>query len=497
MAPYSKNSVLDDSNDIQLISRGIAHSSESASRRLSPNDKRKQVDVSDSTDKRSSEHVNVLLNEENFDNSDDTVQLVRREDNEHAISNCDTIIHLLKGNIGTGILAMPDAIKNSGLLVGTLGLVVLSVLCVSCMHMLVNSAHTLGVRTRKPYMTYADVAEYSFSTSGPTARKFSKIARMTINIFLCITQLGFCCVYFVFVAQNLKMVIDHHFGAADLHAVMAATLVPMLLLCSIRNLKYLSPISMLANILQMLGLGLTFFYLLQDLPATWERKAYADWAQYPLYFGTAIYAFEGIGVVLPLENQMRTPRDMRGWNGVLNTSMTIVTCLYIAVGFFGYLKYGESVQGSITLNLPVDQWSAQIVVLMQSIVVFMSYSLQFYVPIAIIVPKIKIFFSKRLHRKVELTIRCMMVLFTFALAAAIPKLDLFISLVGSISSSTLALMAPPIIHTLTYWSELRSSKYGMMLVFRNIFLFCLGFVGFIAGSFVSLRNIVIYFNGNS
>ena len=65
---------------------GIAHSSESASRRLSPNDKRKQVDVSDSTDKRSSEHVNVLLNEENFDNSDDTVQLVRREDNEHAIS---------------------------------------------------------------------------------------------------------------------------------------------------------------------------------------------------------------------------------------------------------------------------------------------------------------------------------------------------------------------------------------------------------------------------
>ena len=37
------------------------------------------------------------------------------------ISNTDTIIHLLKGNIGTGILAMPDAIKNSGLLVGNLG----------------------------------------------------------------------------------------------------------------------------------------------------------------------------------------------------------------------------------------------------------------------------------------------------------------------------------------------------------------------------------------
>ena len=52
---------------------------------------------------------------------------------------------------------------------------------------------------------------------------------------------------------------------------------------------------------------------------------------------------------------MRTPQEMRGWNGVLNTSMILVSCLYIAVGFFGYLKYGDQVAGSITLNLPVDE----------------------------------------------------------------------------------------------------------------------------------------------
>lgn len=49
---------------------------------------------------------------------------------------------------------------------------------------------------------------------------------------------------------------------------------------------------------------------------------------------------------------MINPEDFRGCNGVLNTAMILVTCGYIAVGFFGYLKYGDAVHGSITLNLP-------------------------------------------------------------------------------------------------------------------------------------------------
>lgn len=44
---------------------------------------------------------------------------------EHPTSNLDTLIHLLKGNIGTGILAMPDAFKNAGLYVGLIGTMLL------------------------------------------------------------------------------------------------------------------------------------------------------------------------------------------------------------------------------------------------------------------------------------------------------------------------------------------------------------------------------------
>ena len=37
-----------------------------------------------------------------------------------------------------------------------------------------------------------------------------------------------------------------------------------------------------------------------------------------------MFTFEGIGIVLPLENKMKTPRGMPGWTGVLNTGMILV-----------------------------------------------------------------------------------------------------------------------------------------------------------------------------
>lgn len=52
---------------------------------------------------------------------------------------------------------------------------------------------------------------------------------------------------------------------------------------------------------------------------------------------------------------MKTPRSFLGCPGVLNIGMFMVVSLYTGFGFFGYLKFGNSVQGSITLNLPREQ----------------------------------------------------------------------------------------------------------------------------------------------
>ena len=60
--------------------------------------------------------------------------------------------------------------------------------------------------------------------------------------------------------------------------------------------------------------------------------------------------------IMPIENRMINPKRLRGWFGVINVGVMIVTILYAAVGFFGYWRFGDAILGSVTLNLPLEIW---------------------------------------------------------------------------------------------------------------------------------------------
>lgn len=63
-------------------------------------------------------------------------------------SNNETLIHLLKGSLGTGILAMPNAFHHSGWVVGSIGTIVIGIICTYCIHMLLRSAYELCKRKK-------------------------------------------------------------------------------------------------------------------------------------------------------------------------------------------------------------------------------------------------------------------------------------------------------------------------------------------------------------
>ena len=141
----------------------------------------------------------------------------------------------------------------------------------------------------------------------------------------------------------------------EIRIFIIALLLPLIFMAWIRNLKYLAPVSMIANVFMGLGLGITFYYLVgtgelqTDKIQSMLFKAPVEW---PEFFSLSIFAMEAIGVVMPLENAMKTPRSMLGTCGVLNKGMSGVTLVYILLGFLGYLRFGEAVSDSITLNLP-------------------------------------------------------------------------------------------------------------------------------------------------
>ncbi|KAI8126092.1 hypothetical protein FF38_03692 [Lucilia cuprina] len=451
-------------------------------------------DVSDKTPKKYSLELTEKGDKYVVAHADDYNPYEHREV-EHPTTNSETLFHLLKGSLGTGILAMPNAFKNSGYVTGTIGTIIIGFICTYCIHQLVKAEYELCRRRKIPSMTYPKVAEVALD-EGPTIfKKCSPYIGHVVNTFLLIYQLGTCCVYVVFVSSNIKSVVDYYVDKpVDVRLCMVIILLPLILINWIRNLKYLAPFSTLANAITMVSFGIICYYIFREPVTTENKEAFAPASGFPLFFGTVLFALEAIGVILPLENEMKTPKKFGGSCGVLNVAMILIVFLYVGMGLFGFLNYGDEIEGSITLNLPAKDVLAQCVKAMLAFAIFITHGLACYVAIDITWNE---YVAQKLgpqRRKIfwEYTVRTSLVLVTFLLAVAIPNLELFISLFGALCLSALGLAFPALIQICTHWY----TTHGMAkvwLLLSNFFLIIVGILGLVIGTYTSLAEIVATF----
>lgn len=216
----------------------------------------------------------------------------------------------------------------------------------------VKTSHGVCKRTKTPSLGFAETAEKVFE-SGPVAlRSWSNFARNFGDYGLMATYFSACCVYVIFVARSLQRVINYELDLDwNVRIYIAIVLIGMLAIGQIRVLKYLVPFSMMANIMIVIVFAITLYYMLSVPLELTERKPFTSWGQLPYFFATVIFAMEGIGAVMPVENEMKQPQHFLGCPGVLNTSMGTVVILYTVIGLLGYIRYGDAVEGSVTLNL--------------------------------------------------------------------------------------------------------------------------------------------------
>ncbi|XP_046994416.1 proton-coupled amino acid transporter-like protein pathetic [Schistocerca americana] len=404
---------------------------------------------------------------------------------EHPNSDLGSLMHLLKGSLGSGILAMPMAFKNAGTVVGFVGTVLIGMLCAHCVHMLVRSSHIVCRRARVPMLGFAETAEYAFLYGPSRLKAWARFSRTFVNIALLTTYYSTCCVYLIFVASSIKQVCDQWFPWAqlDIRIYTVLLLLPLVPSCLLRNLKYLVPFSATANVCIVVGFACTLYYMLRYLNDPGELPLSVDVARFPLFFSTVVFAMEGIGVVMPVENEMRHPQHFLGLGGVLNIAMAVVVSLYALIGFFGYVTYGEDTAGSITLNLPVDERLAQAVKILIGLAVLFTYPLQYHVAVGIVLQMARDRVPEKRLGLLEYGMRVVGVLGTVALATAVPKLDPVVSLVGAVCFSTLGLLCPAAIEMATCWPS-------RQIVVKDSLIIVLALAALVSGSYTSVLGII-------
>ncbi|XP_039763395.1 proton-coupled amino acid transporter-like protein CG1139 [Pararge aegeria] len=419
---------------------------------------------------------------------------------DHPTTNTETLLHLMKGSLGTGILAMPHAFAKSGYVVGAIGTLVIGVLCTYCIHVLIDSCYVLCKRRKVPSMTYTAVAEAALSEGPDWCKACAPYAAHIVNVFLLIYQIGTCCVYVVFVSENIQYVLTKHFGLdVSVTEVMTYILIPLVLINWVRDLKYLAPFSAIANAVTIVSFGIILYYIFRQAPTLEGKTPAGKIGDFPLFFGTVLFALEAIGVILPLENEMKTPKDFVGKFGVLNRAMISIIILYVGMGLFGYLQYGNAAAGSITLNLPSKtETLASVVQCLLAFAIFITHGLACYVAIDILWNEyVGVRLLNNNHRFIwEYLLRTVIVLVTFGIAAAVPELDLFISLFGALCLSALGLAFPAFIQSCTYWYYVSDSERIRMII-KNAIVVIFGILGLVVGTWTSLQGIIIKFSAHA
>ncbi|XP_012945428.1 proton-coupled amino acid transporter 2 [Aplysia californica] len=168
-----------------------------------------------------------------------THSTIETENFEHSkCSNLQTLMNIIKGTIGTGILSLPLAFKSSGIWVGLFGFLLLASASVHSMHLLNNCAITIEKRTKLQLRNYQETVFQCFYTGPRRLQGLAHFMRSLVSVLIYIMQCSFCCIYIVWVATNVK----------------------------------------------------------PDLPDVSKRPAFGSWATMPMFFGTSVFSYESISL---------------------------------------------------------------------------------------------------------------------------------------------------------------------------------------------------------
>ncbi|OWR43021.1 amino acid transporter [Danaus plexippus plexippus] len=408
---------------------------------------------------------------------------------EKPSSDIRATANIIKASLGSGLLAGPLAFSNSGWGVGLIGTFAIGIICGHCVHILVKTSYGCCKLERKPLLGYAETCKSAFANGPKFIRPYASVASIFAELAMLCTYVGVCCIYTVLISDSIKQLIDRYMPSLNLSVeyYCLIILIPLCLLCQVRYLKWLAIFSILANLFLFLTYLICFYYIFRS-PLSFEGKTAAgDPSRFPAFLSTVIFAMEGIGVVMPVENAMKKPQHFLGCPSVLVVAMTAIVFFYSTLGFFGYLRYGDVLRGSITLNLPIEDWPAICAKIFIAMSIFFTYPLQFYVVYDIFKKYTDVYIKDDYKKITDIASRTLGVCFCVGIGIALPLLEQIINIVGSCFYSILGLIIPGIVETAFRWGDLGTLKWVM---WKNILIILFGLTALVSGCTVTIMDII-------
>ena len=344
---------------------------------------------------------------------------------------------LLKAFIGTGIMFLPKAFRNGGILFSSITLVTVSLLSCLCFHLLLECRKRFG----------GGYGEIGLAIGGP---RFRGLILGSITI----SQIGFVCAGIIFVAENLFSFLDavtpSQVSPLGANALIGLQLIILIPLALIRNISKLGPAALLADIFIFFGLIYIWYYDIATLSthSLHPTVTLFNPNAFTLTIGSAIFTFEGIGLILPIQSSMAQPEK---FSRLLYIVMVIITIIFTSIGALCYATFGEQTRVEIISNYPQTSKLVNAVQFLYSMAVLVGTPVQLFPATRII--ETSLFGERASGKKSQamkwkknafrtgLTLLCGII----AILGA-SDLDKFVALIGSFACVPLVYIYPALLH---------------------------------------------------
>ncbi|XXG99779.1 hypothetical protein Hte_006120 [Hypoxylon texense] len=340
---------------------------------------------------------------------------------------------LLKSFVGTGVLFLPRAYFNGGMMFSNLVLLFVAALSYYCFVLLVTTR-------LKVNGSFGDIGGILY---GGWMRKL-------ILTSIVVSQIGFVAAYIVFTSENLQAFI---LAVSDCRVnikiswLILMQMVIFLPFSLFRDIGKLGFTALIADAFIVIGLAYLFYYDVLTLSinglADIIQFNQKDWT---LFIGTAIFTFEGIGLIIPIQESMKSPSK---FPKVMFYVMIIISVLFITMGAVSYAAYGSKTETVVLLNLPQDNKFVNGVQFLYSLAILLSTPLQIFP--AIRITENALFTRSGKYNPYIKWQKNMFRFFVVFLCAVIAwggadDLDKFVALVGNFACIPLVYIYPPMLH---------------------------------------------------